>query len=136
MANPYAAQPYAALNQDPAWLAYLRASGFENAADQSDTTLQEAILRQNLGGNIDDINRSYDRAGEQLNTSYERRGIGGSGLEARDRGRLEADRGRAVGKARTGVEDTVSRLYSDLARRVASRGKQGAETALGLTYGS
>lgn len=136
MANIYQANPANALGQDPAWLAYLRASGFENAVDTADATLEEALARQGLAGTLDDINRSFDRRGEAIASSYEARGIGGSGLEARDTARSEADRGRATSRAQSGVEDTVSRIYSNLARRVAGRGRQGAETALGAVYGS
>lgn len=135
-AMAYVTNPANSLNQDPAWLAFLRAAGFEDASDTSDALLQESLMRQRLPGTLEDIHRRYDRGGEQLSTHYERRGIAGSGLEARDRARLDADRGRAVGAATTSVEDSVSRIYSDLQRRVAGRARQGAERALDRVYQS
>lgn len=117
----------------PAYLAFLRALGLQNATDAVDA--QAAIDRLNARAGLS-REEIIDQGGiqrEGIQGGYEARGLWRSGAKLRDLNRQRASEGRALGGVELNVADQSAQLISELARRRAAGERQTAEKAYDVT---
>lgn len=120
----------ATLAADPTTLAWLRASGVENATDEANTNNRIAAINRTLGINLDDLHRQGEQARSGISASFEDRGLFRSGMHEENLGRSMGAEQRQALDLRAGAADDTASLLSQLAMNRASRARSGAETSL------
>ena len=124
------AAPKASLAVDPAWLAFRRSLGVEDAADAATTQQQIDALNRRAGLQRGDLLEQGVQQRQGIADSHESRGLFRSGARLKGQAQQQAGEGRALGQIEAGLAEGVSGLAQSLAQRRAERERRGAETGL------
>lgn len=129
-AAPTAASPAQVLAEDPAWLAYQRALGVEDAQDREATTSRAEALRRAQGDGLANLSIAGDRSRREISGNYEARGVLRSGAHETRLGEQRMDEGRQASQLQSATATQVSDLEQQLAQRRVARQRGAAEQGL------
>ena len=124
------AAPQASLAVDPAWLAFRRSLGVEDAADAATTQQQIDALNRRAGLQRGDLIEQGVQQRQGIADSHEARGLFRSGGRLKSQAQQQSGEGKALGQIEAGLAEGVSGLAQSLAQRRAERERRGAEQGL------
>lgn len=124
----------ASLAVSPAWLAFRRSLGIDDATDAVTAQAQVDALNRRAGLTRGDVLESGKQAREGIAGGFEARGLYRSGARLRDQSRQQADEGRALADIELTLAENVGGLVGGLAQRQAERQRKAADTALDVAY--
>lgn len=131
-----AAAPPRVLAEDPAYLAYQRALGVEDATDETATNSQADTLRRAVGDQLAQLTTNGDRARQSIDGNFEARGVYRSGAHEQRLGEQRQDEGTQASAIQSQLASQVGDLTQQLAQRKAARQRtladQGLNTASNL----
>lgn len=129
------AAPQASLAVSPAWLAFRRSLGIQDAEDAASTQQQIDALNRRAGLQRGDLLEQGVQARQGIADSHEARGVFRSGARLTKQAEQQTGEGRALGQIEQGLAEGVSGLAQSLAQRRAERERRSAETGLDVAYG-
>lgn len=130
------AQPAAApsLAVSPAWLAFRRSLGIEDATDAATTQQQVDALNQRAGISRADTLEQGVKARQGIGDSMEARGLFRSGERLKAQSEQQTGEAKQLSDMEANLSQSVAGLTQSLAQRRAERQRQSAETGLGTAY--
>ena len=135
---PVVPKPSVSLAEDPAYQAFLRALGVEDAEDAADTTARTDALNRQLALRLPEVTEAGEDSRTAISGAHEARGLYRSGSREVALARQRAEEGRAVAGLESSAADQTAQYVRDLARRRAERARRTAEAGLvagGNLYG-
>jgi len=127
---PVVPRPSVSLAEDPAYLAFLRALGVEDAEDAADTQARTDALGRQLSMRLPEVAEAGEDSRSAISGSFESRGLFASGGREVALARQRADEGRTVAGLESTVADQSAQYARELARRRAERARRTAEAGL------
>lgn len=125
--------PAFALAQDPAYLAFLRASGLSDEIAAAAVARQSGAINQALGLNVEDLDESGRRQRRSISSSQESRGALRSGETLRRTSEQEQDQARRRAAIEQAAANQLGGLQTGLASQIAGTQLKGSELALGMS---
>jgi hypothetical protein len=119
-----------ALGQSPAYLAYLRTLGVEDATDQANTQTSVDAAQRRQAMLAPRIAQSGEYAREGISGGYESRGLFRSGQHEVGLARQRQAEGQQLGDLTSATTDQVTALKAALAAQMAARRRAMAEQGL------
>lgn len=118
------------LGASPAYLAFMRELGIEDALDRSDaqTGIDRLLRRRDMA--LPEIAEQGEYAREGISGSHEDRGLYRSGSHEVALARQRAAEGRMAARVEADTAEGVDDMSMDLERRVAARRRRTAEAGL------
>lgn len=126
----YTASSALPLEQDPAYLAYVRAAGLENQQAVANYNKRQAALQAALQGNLQQQQFEAPISQRNLAGSYEARGISRSGERLRGQAELATRQQQAQQQAVQNTAAGISNEAGTLASTIAQNNRQAAEAGL------
>lgn len=126
--HPYKAAPRA-LEEDPAWLAFLRSSGLTIDNATSAAAKKVGALSSSLLLDKDKLSEQNQRQIQSLSGDMEQRGLSRSGQASTAYNRGQSDYLRNVGDLERGVAQQIGDTETGLADTIAAEQRRGGETA-------
>lgn len=126
--TPYV-PPKRKLEEDPAWLAFVRGSDYAVDSAAADAAKAASAISSSLILDKDKLNEDNRRALDSIDTNYASRGVfhGGGRLYKRDL--QESDKLRSLGNMESKAAQDIGNVETGLARTIADQQRMGAETA-------
>lgn len=125
--------PTYALASDPAYLAFLRASGLSGSIATADADRRRNDINIALGIGTDDLNASGEQERRGISDSQEDRGVYRSGQTLRRLGEQEASQGRRRSAIELAASGQLGDIESNLLQTLAGNEVRGAELGLSLS---
>lgn len=119
-----------ALAQDPAYLAFLRASGLTEQIALGDAARRRDSINQALGIAVDDLDAGGEQSRRGISDSQEDRGVFRSGQTLRRLGEQEEDQARRRSAIELAGAGQLGDIESNLLTQVAGLQTRGAEFGL------
>lgn len=116
--------------QDPQYLSFQRALGFDDADARAVAARRKASLFRDQQYRLPEFADQYDDATKAINNDYAARGVYGSGVRGTDLGTVLNRNVRQVGEYQANYADQQGTVDTDLARQLAANQRQLAEEAL------
>ena len=122
----------ASLAVSPAWLAFRRSLGIEDATDAATAQAKIDALNRRAGlARGDLVERGKDQR-QGIADSYETRGLLRSGARLRDQAKQQGGEGAALADLELTLAEQQAQLMAQLAQRQAERQRTSAERALSV----
>lgn len=134
VAEPVTASPV--LGTSPAYLAFLRALGLDQATDSIEAQSAIDALNRRAGLARADIAAQGTRQRQNISDDAEVRGVWRSGARLRRQADQRADEGRQTSAVEYGAGEDIGELTQRLAERRLQRTREQSERALDTTYDS
>ncbi|MGH9266738.1 MAG: hypothetical protein ACRD0D_01020 [Acidimicrobiales bacterium] len=122
------------LGEDPAYLAFTRALGAEEAEAAGEAQARTSALRRALGMRLPQIAEAGERAREAVGAGFESRGLFRSGARLGSLARQRAAEAAEAAGAVSATAEAQSDLERALARSRAARARQLSERGLSSAY--
>lgn len=107
------------LSEDPAYLAYLNALGFQRSEAERVAATKTAALKDRAAFTAPRIQEEGVRADEGVRQNYEDRGLLQSGARLRDQARTSADTQYRLGSLELGLQEDIGDVEAQLAAQRA-----------------
>lgn len=117
--------------QDPAYLAYLRALGFNESTDRATADDQTASVQRQAAMSIPEIAYQGDVTRQGIDTGYEASGLYSSGDHLLKLAQQAHNQGYQTGQATIGAADQIAAIQRTLANQMLDLNRQRTEAALG-----
>jgi hypothetical protein len=118
----------------PAWLAFRRALGIEDATDAATAQSQIDALHRRAGLTRGDLLDQGVKARQGIADSLESRGLFRSGERLKAQADQQAGEGRQLSDVEASLAEGVSALAAQAAQRQAERQRSAAEKGLDVAY--
>lgn len=115
---------------DPQYLAFLRAQGYSEADLRAQVALQKSTIQRNLANELPVIQENQRQAVEAIGKDYLGRGFWGGGEQQRDTAYTNANFGQQILAKRGTAADQTAGLDTELARKLAQGQQSLAEEQL------
>ena len=122
--------PAPSLGENPAYLAFLRATGAEEADAAASTQQRIDQLNRDLARQLPLVTEQGGRTRQQISGGYESRGLFRSGEHETRLGLQRADEARETSMLQGVTGDQVGQLQAELARRRADIARRRTEAGL------
>ena len=129
-----AAAPQPSLAVSPAWLAFRRSLGIEDATDAATTQQQVDALNQRAGIARADTLESGVKARQGIADSHEARGLFRSGARLKGQAEQQTGEAKALSDMEANLSQSVAGLTQSLAQRRAERERKTSEAGLDTAY--
>lgn len=113
-----------AATDDPSYLAYLRAAGFEDTQAQDDAALAETKAKAQVDLYRPEIDYQGELARKNIGLQHEDRGMFRSGQHLEARAQQEHEQGLALGQLDLEGADSVAGIQRTLAAQLAGSQRQ------------
>lgn len=122
----------ASLNEDPTYLAWLRALGFEDETSRADAARDTAQVQQRVAFQAPEIQYQGQLAARNISGGYEDRGLFRSGEHERGLAEQQHATQYQLGALELGGAEDIGGIQSSLAQQIAARRRQMIEQELAL----
>ncbi len=116
--------------QDPTYLSFQRALGFDDADMRAVTAQRKATLFRRQQYRLPKMTDQFDDANQAVDNDFASRGVFGSGIRGQERGTILNRHTRQVGESQLDYVDEVGSLEADLARQIAANKRRMAEQSV------